>query len=156
MRVFLIRHGTPNPEEEDPQRHLSRAGLNETKEMGRFIGKIVSNRIKAIHHSPKTRARETAEIIGGLLGVVDFVEDGMLVPMAEPGEWAYKLSQARDDVVLVGHLPHLERLASQLLTGNPDKVGLVIKPAGALCLERDETGVWGLLWMVAPGVLRIS
>ncbi len=52
--------------------------------------------------------------------------------------------------MLVGHLPHLSKLAGLLLTGSPDIEPIKFRMAGVLCLERDVKGKWALLWMLTP------
>ena len=55
---------------------------------------------------------------------------------------------------MVGHLPHLERLTSLLLTGSPDRRPVVFRNGGVVCLEKDGSGVWSLLWAIVPDLLR--
>jgi phosphohistidine phosphatase len=56
--------------------------------------------------------------------------------------------------MLVGHLPHLSRLASLLLTGSADNAVINFKNSGFGCLERDEDNHWGITWILPPGILK--
>ena len=55
--------------------------------------------------------------------------------------------------VVVGHLPHLSRLASLLLTGESEAEIVAFQMAGIVCLGRADRGSWSLRWMVIPQVL---
>jgi len=102
-------------------------------------------------HSGKLRAQQTAEILGKLLGV-DVVKADSLEPMADTQIWANRLEEQSEDVMLVGHLPHLAKLASQLLTQNQEKPVISFKQGGIVCLEKTEQG-WQVAWMVTPDLL---
>ncbi len=108
--------------------------------------------MEEVLHSGKTRAKETAEIIASELGVRVREVSG-LDPLADPSEWAERLKGMKEDVLLVGHLPHLSRLAGLLLTGGQLEF-VKLSSGGALCLEKEEEGGWSLIWLVSPGILR--
>lgn len=57
-----------------------------------------------------------------------------------------------DSILLVGHLPHLSRLASDLLTGNQEREVIHFRNAGIVCLS-GENRDWQLKWMVTPDIL---
>lgn len=76
-----------------------------------------------------------------------------LSPLDEPNIWAERLKDVPDDLFLVGHLPHLARLASLLLCGNADKNIVSFRMAGIVCLKRDDAGTWSLQWMLTPEVV---
>jgi len=56
--------------------------------------------------------------------------------------------------MLVGHLPHLKKLASLLLTGRDDLEIVKFRYGGVVCLERRENGLWSILWIIRPDILR--
>lgn len=156
MRVFLVRHGSALSDAEDPKRSLSPVGRREAEATARFLKRNPPAPKVRLYHSPKARARQTAEIIAEALDIPELIEDGQLLPMSDPGDWSYRLKQRKDidvDVILVGHLPYLERLASLILTGDSERLGLVFKPAGSVCLEREQDGGFSMLWLVSPGLL---
>jgi phosphohistidine phosphatase len=96
-------------------------------------------------HSDKARARQTADIWADLLSVPAAEADG-LAPNDDPARWATRLETEDEDVMLVGHLPHVERLVGLLVTGDPDRT-LVGFPAGALVvLNKGDDG-----WSVGGG-----
>lgn len=55
--------------------------------------------------------------------------------------------------MIVGHLPHLSRLASSLLTGRQDAEVVGFQYGGVVCLERTNDG-WKLGWMIVPDLFR--
>jgi len=54
--------------------------------------------------------------------------------------------------MLVGHLPHLSRLSSLLLVGDPEKNIIAFRMAGIVCLRREEEN-WSVSWMIIPDLL---
>jgi phosphohistidine phosphatase len=53
------------------------------------------------------------------------------------------------DVMLVGHLPHLQRLAGLLICSDSECEAVHFRNGGVLCLERRKTG-WSVLWQINP------
>jgi phosphohistidine phosphatase len=70
-----------------------------------------------------------------------------LAPDDEPQAAAGALAGSADALMLVGHLPHLARLASLLLGGGREPVRL--EPGTALGFTGGADG-WVLDWMVSP------
>jgi phosphohistidine phosphatase len=58
-------------------------------------------------------------------------------------------------VMLVGHPPHLSRLANLLLTGDPEGGILHFRMAGVVCLS-NQPGKWAVNWLVPPDLLSPS
>ena len=59
-----------------------------------------------------------------------------------------------EDTMLVGHLPHLVRLAALLVIGNTDNTVVHFQLGTVLCLERDNSGgSWSVTWAVRPELL---
>jgi phosphohistidine phosphatase len=99
-------------------------------------------------HSGKTRARQTAEVWGGLLD--SEVEQGdALAPNDDPSTWVARLDAQAGDLMLVGHLPHLARVAGLLLTGAPDHPVVRFRQGGMVGLEQTDTG-WVVLVVLPP------
>ena len=113
--------------------------------------------MKEIRHSTKLRARQTAEIIASASGPsTTFKEAEGLEPLADVTEITDELRSREVDLMLVGHLPHLERLAANLVTGRPDADGFDFAASGVLCLQRQESGdgpTWRVEWMLHPELI---
>ena len=140
MRVFLVRHGEAEREEVDPERHLTDRGAEEVKRIATHAVEQLGVRPPRIVHSGKARARQTAEIWAGLVGAGVAEADG-LAPNDDPSLWATRLQGEGDDLMLVGHLPHLERLAGLLVTGDSEQAVAGFPAGGMVGLERTD-GVW--------------
>jgi phosphohistidine phosphatase len=154
MNLYLVQHAEAKPESEDPERRLSERGRADIRKMARFAAEHLGVRVPCILHSGKARARETAELLAEALRPELGVEaaDG-LDPMADPRVWARRVADKQEDAMLVGHLPHLSKLASLLLSGDEDRPVVAFQMAGIVCLRRDEADRWSVGWMVVPGIL---
>ena len=153
MNVYLVQHAEAKSEQEDPLRPLSAKGREEITRVSAYLSQL-NIPVTKIFHSTKLRAKQTAEILFERLkpgrGVSE--ADG-LSPLDEPAIWAERLRDLPDGVILVGHLPHLARLASLLLCGTADKNIVSFRMAGIVCLKRDDAGSWSMQWMLMPDVV---
>jgi phosphohistidine phosphatase len=149
MRLYLVQHAEAKREEEDPTRPLTEGGVRAAGRMAEFLSRKGTKVSRALH-SGKTRALQTAEILAGKLGVRVERSDA-LEPLADAGIWAKRLEGMDEDLMLVGHMPHLGKLCSLLLTGAEGlKVGF--KPGSVACLQR-EAGEWSLGWVLTPDLV---
>ncbi len=64
-----------------------------------------------------------------------------------------ELANLQEDRVVVGHLPFLAKLASELLTGSEATEVVAFRQGGIVCIERGRDGAWRVLWMVTPEIL---
>ena|SRR2546425_2620449 len=117
MRIYLVQHGKAKPAEEDPSRGLSDEGDAEVKQIADFLAglRII---VSLIQHGGKKRAEETAHIATALRCTAGPCYTTALDPSDDPSATANFLKVYTDDVLIVGHLPHLERLTSLLLTSS--------------------------------------
>lgn len=154
MYLYLIQHGDAKSEQEDPARPLSEKGTKDVKKVASFVSLNIGINVESIFNSGKLRAAQTAgifvEYIKSRNGVSE--KDG-LAPMDNPAVWAERLKDMDKDIMLIGHLPHLARLTSLLLCGNPDIKIVNFRMGGIVCLKREE-GKWSVEWMVVPEILK--
>lgn len=141
--LFLVQHGQAKAEEDDPERPLTDQGVDDVARVARHAVAQPGMRPTRVFHSGKTRARQTAEIWGGLLGVQVEQADA-LAPNDDPTIWTERLRAEADDLMLVGHLPHLARLAGLLVIGAAEPPVVRFRPGGLVALERTDTG-----WVVS-------
>lgn len=152
MKLYLVRHADPKSEAEDPERSLSDLGERQADRVGRFA-LDAGVRVNQIRHSGKKRAEETAEIVGRHLSPPKgVVATSGIAPMDDVVPAAEMLASEEDDIMLVGHLPFMNRLVSQLVFGIPDCAAIDFPKAGMVCLVR-ATGGWTIDWFVNPNVL---
>lgn len=150
LRLYLVQHAEAKREEEDPSRPLTDRGRGEAIRVARHVAGI-GVRIERIVHSGKLRALQTAEIMAEHLKPLRGIEKvGGLDPQADPRILAERLKTVDEDIMVVGHLPHLSRLTGLLLTGDSSIEPVRFRTAGIVCLERGEGGKWGLLWALRP------
>ena len=150
-KVWLARHGEAVAGPVDDQRALSATGKQEVEAVARTLARSGKVRPTAVIHSGKVRARETAEILAAALGVTTLEQADGLAPQAEASVWAERLG-TRSEVMLVGHLPHMEGLVARLV-GNPDEPVVRMVTGSVVCLTREEgQPTWSITWMVSPSV----
>lgn len=152
MAIYLVQHGVSLPKETDPDRGLSENGKDTVK----LIAGVAANyriQVRQIVHSGKKRARETAEILGEHLKPRDGIaEKNGINPMDDVVAFAASLDPAMD-AMFVGHLPFMERLVSQLITGSPEYRPLKFQNGGIVCLDRDDTdGLYSVKWALMPNI----
>lgn len=151
MTAYLIQHGKAASGDEDPDRPLTEEGRREVARVAAHLARTGGPAPSRILHSGKTRARQTAEILGEAAGGGTEVEeaDG-LAPMDDPADWAKRL-EGSEGVALVGHLPHLSRLAGLLLAGDPDVEPVRFRNGGVVAVQREDEGDrWVLVWALVP------
>ncbi|MCP4684179.1 MAG: phosphohistidine phosphatase SixA [bacterium] len=151
MKLYLVRHAQSAPKDSDPDQSLTEIGLSEAERVAEYVTRHGNIKINTITHSGKLRARQTAEIFyEALSGVKAIAAVKDLDPMADPSGWADRLGLMEDDLMLVGHLPHLGKLASLLVCGDTVRDVVDFRNAVVVCLERNETGSWTVTWMLPP------
>ena len=151
MKLYFIQHGEAKPEAEDPERSLKVHGEEEVKKVALRAGSLNVLPSK-IFHSGKLRAKQTAELVAkGLRIPPGRVEAAPgLNPNDDVKPWAKRIGNGKEDMMIVGHLPFLERLASFLLCGD-EKASLVLfRYATIVCLEQKEDKDWAVLWILTP------
>ena len=153
MRIYLMQHGKPVSKEEDPERHLSDEGKDDVERMAEFLQRS-GIRIEDVLHSGKTRARQTAEIMVSRLNPgLEPQERPGLSPLDDVKQIAGQIKEAKKDLLIAGHLPHLTRLASLLITGSESVPVVSFQQGGVVCLEKGEEGQWSVTWMVIPELI---
>ncbi len=152
MQLYLIQHGDAKPEEEDPERPLSETGIQETEAIASKLQHLGTNPTH-IFHSPKLRARQTADIFSSALNAPAEEIEG-LKPMDDPTIIKEKLQTLEETgtYLFVGHLPHIEKLAVFLLTGAQEPPIHISRYSSPLCLENTE-GNWRVKFFLLPELL---
>jgi phosphohistidine phosphatase SixA len=162
MNLYLLRHAEAEPGDSDADRRLTRKGEKQVEQLAKFLRKHdVELEIDEIWHSPLVRAVATAEIFQKELGLdAQLHEAPGLRPEDDPRPMALRLACSRKSVLVVGHNPHFEYLASCLLGGSASPVLIDFKKCGLLHLERAEDpgrarplGHWILSWYLIPRLL---
>jgi phosphohistidine phosphatase len=150
MKLYLLRHGEALSSDVDPKRPLSPAGVANTAKLGRHL-KERGVRVAEVRHSSKVRAAQTAEIAASemegqpeLVGVYGLAPNDPVEPLVQ------ELMNRERDLMIVGHLPFLPRLAEILLGTGSSSDSLSFPPAGLLIMSRDPDGLWAVEDQVWP------
>lgn len=147
MRLYLVQHGRAVDEAEDPARPLSADGRREVESVA-SIARHFALPVARIVHSGKLRARQTAEIFASALAPAGGVaERSGLAPRDDVR--AFARDGLEDGLMVVGHLPFLERLAGLLLVDDAERRLFRMQNGGILALERDDDA-WLIRWAVMP------
>jgi phosphohistidine phosphatase len=152
MRLYLVQHGNAKSKEENPDRPLTERGVSEVTQVTERLKSIGGLEVDRIVHSGKTRARQTAELFAeAFVGAPTPQMAADLNPNDDPGIWAGRLAgTAEGGVMLVGHLPYMERMAGLLIAGDPGVQAVRFQQGAVLCLERVEDGSWVVRWFLTP------
>ena len=152
MALYVVQHGKSLPKTEDPDQGLSEKGKEETERIGE-VAAGYHVRVSRILHSGKKRARQTAEILKRRLSPAGGLEStGGMKPMDDVRSFAERL-QLDQDVMLVGHLPFLERLIGLLVGGDPERIVFKLQNSGIVCLARvPEVPNAVIRWALMPTI----
>lgn len=149
MRVYLVQHGLAEEEATDPARPLSAQGREDVARTAGFLSLFEKPRPVKIMHSGKLRAGQTAGMFAEAWGGIAVGQTTGLAPNDDPSLWAANLAAMNEDIMLVGHLPHMQRLVAMLVCGDPERLAVHLRNGGVLCLEKGE-GSWTILWQINP------
>ncbi len=154
MMLYAVQHAEAMGEEENPERPLTDKGRKDAAKVAKFIAEHANVRVAQIVHSGKIRARQTAEILAQHLRSTERVRqlEG-LAPMDDLKIVDRILHEASEDVMVVGHLPHLSKLAAYLICGDESRRVVDFKNGGVVALSRDDAGTWSAEWIVTPEIV---
>ena len=137
MALFLVQHGKSLSKEEDPDRGLSRQGIEETRAVAQMAAEQ-NVQVSRIIHSGKKRALQTAEIFMKILEPeVGIAKGPGLAPLDDVTTFASTVN-IEENIMLVGHLPFMERLVSHLVTGSPGILVVKFQNSGIVCLDTES------------------
>ena len=154
MRVYLIQHGESKTEEKDPQRRLTHKGIDEVQTVADFL-RPLKLEVDAVWHSGKARAQQTGELLAEAVGARDrLVQREGLGPKDKVAPTKEALEQTGGDLMIVGHLPFLGKLAALLVTGSEENEIVEFQFGSVVCIERRDDGKWKVAWMITPALLH--
>lgn len=162
MKLFLLRHAEATYDApSDEARELTRKGEKSVEGLARMLKPTLFDGLAAIRHSNLVRAQQTAALFKeGLALSQPLQEIEGLAPCDPPLLLLDNYLESAQDLMLVGHNPHLSLLASALLTGRPGHLCVEFKKSGLLCLERAAPptteipiGQWVLRWFIVPKII---
>lgn len=152
MALYLVQHGKADPAGIDPERGLTEDGRAEVERIA-SVAKGYRVNVSAVIHSGKKRASQTARIFADALvpGSNPSVSTGM-----DPGDDVASFAAGIDpsaNVMFVGHLPFMEKLASYLVTGSDRTPVIKFQNGCIVCLDiHPDTGTWVIKWALMPHI----
>ena len=152
MALFLVQHGKCLSKTQDPEQPLSPDGIATVQRIADVAGNY-GIRVAAIEHSVKKRARQTAQILAAALNPSrGTTERTGLKPMDDIHAVADRMA-AGDQVMLVGHLPFMEKLTSVLTTGSAEHTVFKFQNGGIVCLDQEPgSDAWFIKWTLMPTI----
>jgi len=153
MKLFLVQHAMAVSKELDPDRPLTEEGLGDIQKVAAFV-KPLNLAVDSLWHSGKTRARQTAEILAKVITIENEMaaHDG-LSPNDNVQVIKESIISAGRDIMIVGHLPFMSKLASLLLTGSESSGTVAFRQGGVVCLSCENDDQWQIDWMITPELL---
>lgn len=153
MKVYLVQHGEAKPETEDPERPLSEKGKETVESVAGYLA-AVGVEVTQILHSGRLRAKQTAELFARYLAPVQGIRDEKgLGPLDDPHEAIQLIEQAGGPIMIVGHLPHLSRLASLVILGDIENEIIRFIMGGVICLSVSDNK-WLIDWALVPELIH--
>lgn len=152
MAVFLVQHGKSLSKELDPEQGLSPNGIADVERIA-DVARGYGVHVSSISHSGKKRALQTAEIFSAALNPMGGIQEKLgLKPLDDVRAFADTL-KGQNNLMIVGHLPFLERLTSYLVTGDIEKPVLKFQNGGIVCLDEGPDGKgWVIKWTLMPEI----
>jgi len=146
MALYFVQHSVALASDEDPQRPLTEAGKREAVAMASCL-LARGIRPSRIVHSGKLRALQTAELMARELEVLRVESAQGMAPKDDAVAFAAGIKS--DDTLYVGHLPHLQKVVSILVTGEPDPNVIRFRNTGVVCLDTGERN-YEVNWYIIP------
>ena len=154
IRLYLVQHAAAVSKEQNLSRPLSDQGHDDLAAVVEFIRPMKIS-VKHIWHSGKARAIQTARELSYVVSAQHGCQqhEGL-----EPNDDVFMLEKeindCNSDLMIVGHLPFLSKLASELLSGSQQANTIYFRQGGVLCLHYDKDTGWQVEWMVVPDMLN--
>ena len=149
MKLYLVRHGEATDRAPRP---LSVRGREEVARIAAFLARSAA-RVDVVEHSGKARAQETAEILSRAIGDGSATTRPGLAPDDSVTSFASELEGRHEELLVVSHLPFVDRALGALLGTARDEVTGAFEPGTVACLERAGRGGWALRFFLPPSLL---
>ena len=152
MSLYLVQHGKANKKEIDPEKGLSDEGIKDVRRIA-DVARGYGIHISCIKHSGKKRALQTAEIFASIIGAENGIKE---IAGINPKDDVIAFAEDADlvdDLMVVGHLPFMERLAAYLVIGSIERPVFKFQNGGIVCLEKNsDIGSWVIKWTLMPRI----
>jgi phosphohistidine phosphatase len=152
MEICFFRHGEAEPAgmtATDAERQLTETGRQDTRLVAEMLRRTGLS-FTRLHSSPLIRARQTADILGGIFDLSAEVTERLRAGCGLGDVQQLLADQRQGHFLLVGHEPDCGQIVSQLIGGGR----LRMATSGIACVQTDrvEPGAGRLMWLVTPEV----
>lgn len=153
MELYLIRHGDidPNVPDTGAGPPLTETGLAQVRRSANFAARL-GVQLAEIRHSEKLGAIQTAQEFESALRCTRKQVPGV-GPDDDINPLRREAAGLEHNVMVVGHLPYLNRIAGALLAQDESMPVVVFHPAALIRLDRREDARWSLQLVMPPGVM---
>jgi phosphohistidine phosphatase len=153
MELYLVQHAESKTKEEDPERGLTDLGFVNVRKTSEFVKKLDIS-VETIFHSNKLRAKQTAnELAVGIKSVTGLKQREGIAPMDDICSMKDEIQGSDKNLMVVGHLPYMAKLASALLCENENQNVVSFQNGCIVKLVRDEENKgWSVKWMITPDI----
>ncbi len=164
MRLYLVRHAIavprehPDYQDDDIKRPLTDEGHEQAERVARGLDRLKIEP-SLIVSSPLVRAEQTAEHLGSVLRA-RIQELDALEPDTNPKETSQALKTFADheELILIGHEPHLSAWMKELVAGSGE-LNVLVKKGGVACIDIERVpppaGSGLLRWLMTPKQLAL-
>lgn len=152
MKLYIVQHGDALTKDIDAERPLSNIGHAEVGQVAALLAGHMH--VSRVVHSGKLRAQQTADIFTTIIAgefPVEQIEG--IGPNDSVADFAQKAEEWGEDMLVVSHLPFVDRLVSLLLSGRETENIVSYTPGSICCLQSTSGGGWQLQWMIKPELL---
>ena len=147
MRLYLVHHGAAISPSLDPQQPLSDEGRTLVERLAEQAAQR-STKPAVIWHSGKLRARQTVDAYWRACNPLAVVSAARgLQSGDDPERIADTLVGETRDIMLVGHMPHIDRLLRLLVENNGGDVTPF--PAHGIVTLESSDDAWAECWRLA-------
>lgn len=155
MALFLVQHGISAAKDVDPEKGLTSEGRIETERIA-LVAKGYGIKVAKIVHSGKKRAEQTASIYHEALSLKTPPEVvSGIAPLDDVRAFAKSITPEAE-LMVVGHMPFMQRLVSYLTTGSAEIQVYQFQNSGIVCLsasqEKDGKFNWFIKWTLNPNI----
>ena len=159
MQLYLMRHGTAVDSSDasvrsDAERALTDEGRARVEKVARALADL-GMAPGVILTSPLVRAAQTAQLLAKQFPKARLKTTALLSPGADPAALVDEAAAAKaQEVVCVGHSPHLELVIARVCAGVEFPL-CELKKAGVACLDLEIQSRRGILrWLLQPGQIK--
>jgi phosphohistidine phosphatase len=147
--ILLMQHGAAYTKEQDVVRGLTEQGIRDTEKVASVL-KDKHIDLKTVLHSSKKRAQQTAEVFYAQFGAdLEIREESGLNPNDDALSFAARLEDT--GILIVGHLPFLQRLLSYLVTRDAEYSLVKFKNSCVICIKKEENADnYQISWIIMP------